>query len=212
MGRIPAKVPPFNYDGGRSFTERLKEVTGCDSFELLADYYGIPKSTIFTWHQHDRTAYELIVREHLNSGASVKFLALGEGEAFPNGRPETNLDDTAQQQTPTTKFLTKYSIGNGELTEAGNIEIGISTLSDFGLVQADLIIIDKGEAHHYVNKDEKQPVSGDYLIEIDGVISINYLQRLPGKKLAIAFDTSTIEVSEEDIKVLGRVAMEMKKK
>ncbi|MFA0609497.1 phage repressor protein CI [Vibrio sp. 10N.222.49.B4] len=212
MSRVPAKVPPFEYKAGRLFTDRLKEVTGCKSYDLLADYYGVPKSTIFTWHQHDRIAHELIVREHLHSGASVKYLALGEGEAFPNGRPETNLNGVADQQTPTTKFLTKFNIGNGELTEVGSIEIGLSTLNDFGLIQADLIIIDKGEAHHYVNKAEKQPVSGDYLIEIDGVISINYLQRLPGKKLAIAFDTSTIEVSEEDIKVLGRVAMEMKKK
>ncbi|CAH8242063.1 hypothetical protein VAE122_3200002 [Vibrio aestuarianus] len=51
-----------------------------------------------------------------------------------------------------------------------------------------------------------------FLVVVDGRLSINYLQRLPGKKLAIAFDTSTIEVSEQDIKVLGRVAMEMKKK
>ncbi|EKA2634125.1 phage repressor protein CI [Vibrio alginolyticus] len=211
MSRIPAKVPPFEYKAGRSFTDRLKEVTGCRSYDLLADYYGVPKSTIFTWHQHDRIAHELIVREHLHSGASVKFLALGEGEAFPNGRAE-NLKDIIEQPTPTTKFITKFSIGNGELTEIGNSEIGLSTLNDFGLAQADLIIIDKGETHHYVNKAERQPVSGDYLIEIDGVISINYLQRLPGKKLAIAFDTSTIEVSEQDIKVLGRVAMEMKKK
>ncbi|HCG5509435.1 TPA: phage repressor protein CI [Vibrio parahaemolyticus] len=212
MSRVTAKVPPFEYKAGRLFTDRLKEVTGCKSYDLLADYYGVPKSTIFTWHHHDRIAHELIVREHLHSGASVKYLALGEGEAFPNGRPETNLDGIAEQQTPTTKLLTKFNIGNGELAETGNIEIGLSTLDDFGLVQADLIIIDKGETHHYVNKAEKQPVSGDYLIEIDGVISINYLQRLPGKKLAIAFDTSTIEVSEDDIKVLGRVAMEMKKK
>ncbi|EGU39435.1 phage repressor protein CI [Vibrio scophthalmi] len=211
MSRVPAKVPPFEYKAGRLFTDRLKEVTGCTSYELLADYYGVPKSTIFTWHHHDRIAHELIVREHLHSGASVKFLALGEGEAFPNGRPETTFGGIAEQQT-TTKFITKFSISNGELSETGNIEIGLSTLNDFGLDQADLIIIDKGETHYYVNRAEKQPVSGDYLIEIDGVISINYLQRLPGKKLAIAFDTSTIEVSEEDINVVGRVAMEMKKK
>ncbi|CAH8242306.1 hypothetical protein VAEKB19_6520003 [Vibrio aestuarianus] len=51
-----------------------------------------------------------------------------------------------------------------------------------------------------------------FLVVVDGRLSINYLQRSPGKKIAIAFDTSTIEVSEQDIKVLGRVAMEMKKK
>lgn len=88
----------------------------------------------------------------------------------------------------------------------------MSTLEDFGLVKDELFVIEQNAVQLYVNTAEKQPSSGDYVLDIDGVISVNYLQRLPGKKLAIAFDTSTIEVSEQDIKVLGRVAMEMKKK
>ncbi|MBE3743398.1 transcriptional regulator [Vibrio parahaemolyticus] len=201
MTRIPAKVPAFDYLGGRNFTDKLKEVTGCTSYDLLADYYGIPKSTVFTWHQHDRTAFELIVREHLASGASVKYLALGEGEPFPK-----------KEAAVTTSSIEKFSIVNGELEKTGTVELGLSTLNEFGLVKENLIIIEQNGCHLYINKAESQPASGDYLLDIDGVLSVNYLQRLPGKKLAIAFDTSTIEVSEEDIKVLGRVAMEMKKR
>ncbi|MBF4254802.1 hypothetical protein EA007_28740, partial [Vibrio anguillarum] len=51
----------------------------------------------------------------------------------------------------------------------------------------------------------------NYLIDVDGRLSINQIQRLPGRKLAIAFGDSTIEASENDIKVLGRVAVTMKK-
>ncbi|OCH12688.1 bacteriocin [Aliivibrio sp. 1S165] len=65
---------------------------------------------------------------------------------------------------------------------------------------------------YYINKESTDPVSGGYLLDVDGRLSINNLQRLPGKKLAIAFGNSTIEVSEEDVIVVGRVAMEMKKK
>ena len=39
---------------------------------------------------------------------------------------------------------------------------------------------------------------------------INNLQRLPGKKLAIAFSGLTLKASEEDLTVVGRIAMEMK--
>ena len=46
---------------------------------------------------------------------------------------------------------------------------------------------------------------------MDGSFSINELQRLPGKKLAISFNGSTINVAEDDIKVVGRVAMVMGK-
>lgn len=65
---------------------------------------------------------------------------------------------------------------------------------------------------YYINKESTDPVFGDYLLDVDGRLSINNQQRLPDKTLAIAFGCSTIEVSEEDVKVVGRVAIEMKKK
>lgn len=202
MTRLKAKTPPFEYLDGREFTEKLKDVTGCKTYGLLADHYGIPSSTFSTWHHHNRTGFELIVREHLSSGASVRYLALGEGEPFP--KDQTTV-------APTNSF-DKFQLVNGKLQKVGTAELGLSTLNDFGLNNIDVIVIEKNDCQQYINKAETQPASGDYLLDIDGVLSVNYLQRLPGKKLAIAFETSTIEVSEEDIKVLGRVAMEMKKK
>ena len=202
MSRIPAKVEAFDYLGGRDFTDKLKEVTGCSSYDLLADYYGIPKSTIFTWHQHNRTAYELIIRQHLATGVSVRYLALGEGEPYP---------EVASTQN-TSISLSKFSIVNGELNKKGTMELGASTLEDFDLDANNTIVIQQDGKLLFINKAESQPASGSYLLNIDGVLSINHLQRLPGKKLAIAFDTSTIEVAEEDIEVVGRVALEMTKK
>lgn len=201
MSKIPAKVEPFDYLKGREFTDKLREVTNCPQYNQLADYFGIPRSTILTWHRHDRTPFELIIREHLNSGASIKYLALGEGEPFANN-----------ETSSTTSSIEKFAIVNGQLEKLGKVELGLSTLNDFGLTKDKLIVIEQSGSHLYINQAECQPASGDYLLDIDGVLSINYIQRLPGKKLAIAFGASTIEVSEQDIKVLGRVAMEMRKK
>ncbi|EJN3798997.1 helix-turn-helix domain-containing protein [Vibrio sp. Vb1026] len=201
MSRIPAKVPPFDYLSGREFTEKLKTVTECKTYELLSDYYGVPNSTFSTWHTHNRTGWELIIRTHLATGASVRYMALGEGEPFPENNNSSS-----------TSSIDKFIIANGQLEKAGTVDLGLSTLKDFGLVKGELFVIEQNGTHLYVNTAEQKPASGDYVLDIDGVISVNYLQRLPGKKLAIAFDTSTIEVSEQDIKVLGRVAMEMKKK
>ncbi|NQZ92319.1 MAG: hypothetical protein HRT97_08265 [Moritella sp.] len=46
---------------------------------------------------------------------------------------------------------------------------------------------------------------------MDGSISINHLQRLPGKKLAMSYGNTSVEVAEADIVVLGRVALVMEK-
>lgn len=199
MSKIPAKVEPFDYLKGREFTDKLREVTNCTQYNQLADYFGIPRSTILTWHRHDRTPFELIVREHLNSGASIKYLALGEGEPFD------------QPSNPTTA-LTSYMLNDGELVEGKKRTIDLSTLDDFGLKPSYTLVVENDVGIYYLNKESNNPSSGSYLIDIDGQLSINFIQRLPGQKLSISIGDSCIEAKVDDIKVIGRVAMEMKKK
>ncbi|WP_415720309.1 phage repressor protein CI [Photobacterium ganghwense] len=199
MSKLKAQVPAFDYLGGRDFTEKLKEVSGCSTYDLLADYYGVPKSTFFTWHSHNRTGFELIVRQHLATGASVRYMALGEGEPFAN-------------KADPVEGLKTHRLIDGALVEAGKISLDLSTLDRFGLKPSITKVIEDDAGIYYLNTESVDPVAGEYLIDVDGRLSINYLQRLPGKKLAIAFGNSTIEVSEGDIKVIGRIAMEMKKK
>lgn len=198
MSRIPAKVPPYEYLSGREFTEKLKEVTGCKTYELLSDHYGVPNSTFSTWHTHNRTGFELIIREHLKSGASVRYLALGEGKPF---------DD---EQVPADS-INVNSIVNGQLEDTGSLSLDSLTLDGYGLKASKTIVVEHDGQRCFINSEETHATSGRYLIEIDGAHSINHVQRLPGKKLAISFGNSTIEASEEDINVLGRVTMSMNK-
>nr|PMI49647.1 bacteriocin [Vibrio splendidus] len=63
-----------------------------------------------------------------------------------------------------------------------------------------------------VDKEVHQAVSGTYLVDMDGLLSLNDIQRLPGKKLAISFNGSTLTVEEDEVRVVGRVALMMEKK
>ncbi len=202
MTGLKAEIPAFDYLSGKDFTNKLREITETTTNYQLADKFGIPRSTIQTWHSHNRNSFELMVRAHLALGASIKFMALGEGEAFEN-----NVENT---QTVPTLPISKLS--NGALTDNGSINVDANTLERFGLTPKVTKIIEDDMGLYYIDTESTDPVSGDYLLDVDGRLSINNLQRLPGKKLAIAFGSSTIEVSEEDVKVVGRVAMEMKKK
>lgn len=89
----------------------------------------------------------------------------------------------------------------------GDFSFDMSLLNHYGIDIQNTKVIDNGFELLFVNTQEINPASGQYLIDIDGSISVNHLQRLPGKKLAMSFGDSSIEVSEEDIKVIGRVAM-----
>ena len=63
-----------------------------------------------------------------------------------------------------------------------------------------------------VDKEVHKAVSGTYLVDMDGLLSLNDIQRLPGKKLAISFNGSTLTVEEDEVRVVGRVALVMEKK
>lgn len=63
-----------------------------------------------------------------------------------------------------------------------------------------------------VDKEVHQAVSGTYLVDMDGLLSLNDIQRLPGKKLAISFNGSTLTVEKDEVRVVGRVALVMEKK
>nr|WP_281181522.1 bacteriocin [Veronia pacifica] len=71
------------------------------------------------------------------------------------------------------------------------------------------MVIEQDGSLLFINTSETDAISGNYLIGIDGRLSVNSVQRLPGKQLAISFDGNQITVSESDIEVKGRVAMVM---
>ncbi|MCZ0922652.1 phage repressor protein CI [Vibrio diabolicus] len=214
------KIPPFDYLKGEAFTETLKEVTGCKTLLEMSELFDIPKATFSAWNTHDRTSHELIVRLHLAKGIPVERLALSDTElnksvhgkssvsnplltAFSRVDREKNEGDSQHQVV----ILESYCLTNGQLLDTGEIPYPARRINSYGLNSDSLIEVETNDAIYLVDKESLNAVSGRYLIDIDGNLSINHIQRLPGKKLAIAFGESTLEVSEHDIKVMGRIVV-----
>ena len=192
-------LPPFNYKGGKSVTEKLKAVTKCKTYDELSVAFGIPKSTIFTWHTRDMTPFEIAVRIHLAKGVSLSWLLLDQGEAFESTGVILK------------EKLVIEKIANGALKNTEEMSLDTTTMERYGLTPVNTRVIDLDGSLLFVNTDETTPSSGRYLLDIDGSISVNHLQRLPGKKLAMSYGNTSIEVAEADIVVLGRVALVMEK-
>ncbi|HFG1691631.1 TPA: phage repressor protein CI [Vibrio cholerae] len=210
------KIPPFDYIKGHEFTEVLKEVTGCSTFGDMAELFDVPKATFSTWNLHNRTSHELMVRLHLAKGIPIAKMALGIDEPETHQVAEAPQDYTHLQKKlinpqHETVILKSFCLTNGQLLETGEIPYPVRRMNSFNLKSGSTIEVETNEALYLVDNDSRDAVSGNYLIDIDGRLSVNHIQRLPGKKLAIAFGESTIEVSEHDIKVLGRVAVTLRK-
>lgn len=196
---MQAKINQIEYQGGRAVTDRLKQITHVNEFQDLADVLNIPRSTISTWHTRNITPYEIALRVHLATGVSLKWLVLGEGEPFE------------QAQIDSIEKLSIEKISNGRLEGESCISIDLSSLQRYGLKNSNTKVIEQDGSLHFINTDETNPTIGRYLIDIDESISINQIQRLPGKRLALSYGNTSIEVSENDIKVLGKVVMVMGK-
>ena len=197
--------PPFSYKGGKNVTEKLKKVTKCKTYDEMAVAFDIPKSTIFTWHTRDMTPYEIAIRTHLITGVSLKWLLLDEGEAFNDG----NTFNTAAPDSKKTVAI--ETITNGELSDSSEIGLDFVAMKNYGLTLDNTRIIDLDGTLLFINTAETKAISGRYLLDIDGAISINHLQRIPGKKIAMSYGNTSVEVAEVDIVVLGRVVLAMVK-
>jgi hypothetical protein len=199
MRQLQALIPPFEYKGGKKVTEKLVSITDSVNFQGLTTTFGIPKSTIATWHQREISPFEIAVRVHLAKGVSLRWLLLDEGDAF-----ETSVAISKEK-------LTIERITNGSLDNTDEMSLDTTTMSRYGLTPANTRVIDLDGSLLFINTKETKAISGRYLLDIDGAMSINHLQRLPGKKLAMSYDNTSVEVAEADIVVLGRVALVMEK-
>lgn len=196
--RLVPKVPPFDYLGGEDLVDKLKAITGAEKDIQLADVFGIPRNTIATWKQRGLTPYELILRSCLHYGVDLRALALGEGELFPNG----NFSES-RLRVPFKK------LAKGILEDVGSFSLDNSQVELLDVAPESLEVIRDSDAIVVLDISDMNVTSGRYLIDIDGTYSINRVQRLPGKNLAIEFNGTTTQISEEEIKTLGRVVMSM---
>lgn len=213
----------FDYIKGEAFTDKLKEINGVSSLGELAQIYGVPKTTFSTWNSHNRNSHELVVRTHLRTGIPVKELIL------PKDYPETELHHSfwgnqiapesgvtssrPELQNPQLAVVAvkSFCLTNGQLVPTGEIPYAQRMFNSWDLEANNTIEIETNEGRFLVDKKQNDAVSGEYLIDMNGRLSINHIQRLPNK-LAVVFGKSTVEMSEEDIKVIGRVAVALEKK
>lgn len=214
-------IPPYDYLKGSDFVDALKNKLNCRTHQELADLLDIPKSTFSTWAKHERTSHEVMVRLHLSEGIAIEELALSTNELNKIAHGQANIanphsamkERVIREQNPQHGILliNSFCLSGGKLIGTGETPYSIRRINSLGLQQAELIEVETNEATYLLDKSMTDALRGNYLIDIDGHLSINRIQRLPGKKLAIAFDDSTIEVSDEDIQVIGYIAATLKK-
>ncbi|CAH6793950.1 Transcriptional regulator [Vibrio chagasii] len=207
MEKCQFPIRPPEYVGGKEVIERLMLATNTNSNQALADAFGLPKSTVGTWRHRNLVPYEIVIRLHLETGISIKWLTLGEGEPYVSSAEYTHF--SKKNETKKIFDADCFRIEDGKLVNQGTLTLDRAFLIELDVIN--VMAIKDGKNTFLVNKESRQAVSGTYLVDMDGLLSLNEIQRLPGKKLAISFNGSTLTVEEDEVRVVGRVALTMEK-
>lgn len=208
---------PINYKSGIEFIKKLKLALNMDQQQEIADAFAVSKSTVASWVQRDLTPYELAIRLHLHTGISLRWLLLDEGEMFAAGNPLTIQESKKiysyadKRLQPKNLFdVDTFDLQGSKLNLLGTTTIDQKLLDDFGV--QNVMAIKEPNALHIVDKEIHNIISGSYVIEIAGLYSLNKVQRVAGNNLAVTFGEDVIEFPSNEIRVLGKVVMEINKK
>jgi CI repressor-like protein len=166
----------------------------------LARKFSIPKGTVSTWHTRETTPFEISIRAHLATGLSLRWLLLDEGDAFPEQIIASDSNSV---------MLEQFQVRTGELHSLDKISFDRKLFLE--LTSGNAIAINDVNCIYLINTDDRKVISGKYLASMDGLISLNDLQKLPGGKLLMSFNGSNVEIGEDQLEVRGKVVSRITK-
>ncbi|PDO88581.1 phage repressor protein CI [Kosakonia sacchari] len=169
--------------------DRICEAYGFSQKIQLARHFEIASSSLANRYSRDSISYDFIVHCALETGANLAWLLTGKGSpATGNAKNDTQIME---------KFtLSEESlVGDGDLSIAGKL---------FSKPLTNPIAVYADGKLHFIERDASLS-DGEWLVDIEGAISIRELTKLPGRKLHVAGGKVPFECGFDDIKALGRV-------
>lgn len=169
--------------------DRVCEAYGFSQKIQLARHFEIASSSLANRYSRDSISYDFIVHCALETGANLAWLLTGKGS------PSTG---SAKNDS---KNLEKFTLSEDRLVSDGNLSISGNFFSK--PLSNPITVYSDGKLH-FIEQDASLS-DGQWLVNIEGAISIRELAKLPGRKLHVTGGKVPFECGFDDIKTLGRV-------
>lgn len=170
--------------------DRICKAYGFSQKIQLANHFDIASSSLSNRYTRGAISYDFAAHCVLETGANLRWLLTGEGEAF-----------TSSVSSDETKSIEVFTLSEEILKSDGNLNIDaqffVKPLADGMAVRAE------GKLH-FIDKQASLS-DGLWLVDIEGGISIRELTKLPGRKLHVTGGKVPFECGINDIKALGRI-------
>lgn len=176
--------------GGKQAIQRIMEAYDFSTRQALCNHLGISQSTMANRWMRDTFPHDWLIACHLDTGTSMLWLATGQGELIKGKKN----DHVTQLKTK------KISDGILEGVERYSYDTRLIPLS-----VSEPFLLDGDNAIYLIEGAKSEITDGLWLIDIDGLVSLKKLYRLPGRKLRVENGPASFECSPDDINVLGKV-------
>ncbi|HBX8125283.1 TPA: phage repressor protein [Klebsiella pneumoniae] len=189
----PIAISPFNFSsqsGGKEAITRVLQAYGFSTRQALCEHLGVSQSTMANRWMRDTFPHDWLIACHLDTGASLLWLATGQGSPGVENAPENGLRLQYKE-------ITNGIISNSTVVHYDSLLIPKNT--------ANLSLV-KFEGDVYLVEEYKGEVNdGVWFIEIDGFSSIRRIYRLPGSRLRVENGPASFECEASGILVLGKI-------
>lgn len=180
--------------GGAAVLDRIIQAYGFSTKLALADHLDIASSSLANRYKRDFFPADIVVRCMAETGATLEWLATGEGRKFK----DEELDILK---------LPRRKIVDGQLFDSGFLMLDkVTFLPGKQLPQHPLCVID-GQMQYIVDQSFTEIYDDDWLIEVEGKTSIRTLTRIPVKKVRVSGVGMAFDCGIDDITVIGRVVL-----
>ncbi|WKA61048.1 phage repressor protein CI [Pectobacterium aroidearum] len=181
--------------GGEAAVQRLMQAYGFKMKKELSDHFGAGTGTISTWVKRDYFPGEAVVRCALETGASLKWLATGEGDIFSNSKDYTfHKENINFLEIPSKRLL------SGQLVNDG---FWLADCSILGAIPKMPLYVKEDRRSWLIEQDFEMVTDGIWLLNKGGVLAIREIALVPGKKWLI----DNIEWPQDEISLLGKITM-----
>ncbi|WP_031518836.1 phage repressor protein CI [Siccibacter colletis] len=187
----------IDFDGESApVLDRILEAYGFTSKLALAQHFNLAASSLSGRYRRGGFPADLVVQCMAETGVSLEWLATGSGRKFDN-------DELDILKLPRQKLV------DGQLYDSGYAMLDkVFFRAGIPLPSDPFCLLDES-AQYIIDRKYAEIFDGEWLVNIEGKISVRTLVRIPIRKVRISGVGMAFDCALDDIEVIGRIVLKI---
>ncbi|QTC51084.1 phage repressor protein CI [Pantoea agglomerans] len=177
--------------------DRVCEAYGFGTSLQLAEHLDMAASSMSARRKRGTFPADIVVQCVLETGASLEWLTTGAGKKFED-------DSSDILKLPRKKLI------DGILLDSGFVMLDKAFFREGSPLPTDAFCLLDENAQYIIDRKFCEIFDGEWLVNIEGKISVRTLGRIPIRKVRVSGIGMAFDCNLDDINVIGKIALTLK--